>query len=271
MIRNDTENGGLICRVGIAPSTPAEFPIFRIHQKRLPLGGHTPRHTHRGTAGSRCGRPPPWVARPPLVADVASCLSNAASPRRTGPRSDRSRRVQHPSQRIDAGPGGRLPASHGAAAVPSQARGPARRRAAARGAGNTRGARRATRAHGEKRLTSRSHRPEAQSHAALVGPKAEPLWASPLSSGGAGRGEVRGGHRLRRRLRAAGDGSFRTPRPRRSNESASAGGRRHRPRRKRVAGERTQYRWHSGGPGKRAARRTRASGGRGRAASEASA
>ena len=159
MIRNDTENGGLICRVGIAPSTPAEFPIFRIHQKRLPLGGHTPRHTHRGTAGSRCGRPPPWVARPPLVADVASCLSNAASPRRTGPRSDRSRRVQHPSQRIDAGPGGRLPASHGAAAVPSQARGPARRRAAARGAGNTRGARRATRAHGEKRLTSRSHRP----------------------------------------------------------------------------------------------------------------
>ena len=139
------------------------------HARRVRDRPHPPEAVARWAAarlGTRTeGRPAPgvavrhlgWLVRP-SVADVASCLSNAASPRRTGPRSDRSRRVQHPSHRIDAGPGGRLPASHGAAAVPSQARGPARRRAAARGAGSTRGTRRAARAHGAKRLTSRYHR-----------------------------------------------------------------------------------------------------------------
>ena len=100
------------------------------HARRVRDRLHPPEAVARWAAarlGTRTeGRPAPgvavrhlgWLVRP-SVADVASCLSNAASPRRTGPRSDRSRRVQHPSHRIDAGPGGRLPASHGAAAVPS--------------------------------------------------------------------------------------------------------------------------------------------------------
>jgi len=39
MSRDDIENGRLICNIGIAPTKPAEFVIFRISQFTAEAGG----------------------------------------------------------------------------------------------------------------------------------------------------------------------------------------------------------------------------------------
>jgi phage tail sheath protein FI len=39
MTRDDIMNGRLICNIGIAPSRPAEFVIFRVSQMTAEAGG----------------------------------------------------------------------------------------------------------------------------------------------------------------------------------------------------------------------------------------
>ena len=39
MTRDDIANGKLICQIGIAPSKPAEFVIFRVTQHTAEAGG----------------------------------------------------------------------------------------------------------------------------------------------------------------------------------------------------------------------------------------
>jgi hypothetical protein len=42
MTRDDIMNGRLICNIGIAPSRPAEFVIFRVTQHTAESGGGEP-------------------------------------------------------------------------------------------------------------------------------------------------------------------------------------------------------------------------------------
>jgi hypothetical protein len=94
-----------------------------------------------------------WLVGPSL-GDIASCPSKPGEPRHErGPRAIGGRRVQHPSHRVDAGAGGRLPAPHAAAAVQAPSRRHSRSRRAARRAGTAPRGRRATRADRQGRLT----------------------------------------------------------------------------------------------------------------------
>ena len=144
-------------RGGRWPSLASERQVFR--------------HTHRGTAGCRCGRPPPWVARPPLRRGHSVVLEQRGEPETNGP-AERQEPTCTTSftphrRRARRTPSGR---ARGGGCSVASAR-PCPTAGSRAWSGNTRGAQRAARAHGEKRLTSRSRRRRSPVAPPLVGPE----------------------------------------------------------------------------------------------------
>jgi hypothetical protein len=110
--------------------------------------------TCAGSRRARCDGSTPWVARRTLARRHSVVPEQTSEPLHgRGPRAIGGRRVQHPSHRVHAGAGGRLPASHAEAAVQAPSRRHSRPRPAARRAGTARRGRRAPRADRQGRLT----------------------------------------------------------------------------------------------------------------------